>query len=113
MLVRFTISWRRWASIILIDSSANSASKRATAGTTQCRSARNGGRAASGGAQPATYGSTQRFPDLPSLRVNEVLWSSFGIPIHTRPIDKSEGVGLGVAADGRIVAPVPVVVQAE
>jgi hypothetical protein len=35
-----------------------------------------------------------------------------GIPIHTRPIDEAEGVGLRVAADGGIVAPVPVVMQA-
>jgi hypothetical protein len=34
------------------------------------------------------------------------------IPIHTRPIDEAERVGLDVAAEGRIVAAVPVVMQA-
>ena len=36
---------------------------------------------------------------------------SDGIPIHARPIDEPERVGLGVAAEGRIVVPMPVVMQ--
>jgi len=36
---------------------------------------------------------------------------SDGIPIHTRSIDEAERVGLGVAAQRRIVMPVSVIVQ--
>ena len=44
--------------------------------------------------------------------VNEANRASSNIPIQTWPIDEPQRVGLGVAAEARIVVPVPVVVQA-
>ena len=44
--------------------------------------------------------------------INKTQRTPTRIPIHTRPIDKPERVGLGVAADGWIIVAVPVVVQA-
>jgi hypothetical protein len=46
------------------------------------------------------------------IRVHVPLRITTRIRIHTRPIDEPERVGLGVAARGRIIVAVPVVVQA-
>ena len=40
------------------------------------------------------------------------MWAALRIRIHTRSIHKPQRVGLGVAAEARIVVAVPVVVQA-
>ena len=60
------------------------------------------------------YAGTSRTTSLLTLPelINPFKWAVADIRIHARPIDEPERIGLRIPADGGIVVPVPVVVQA-
>ena len=58
------------------------------------------------------YNLWQWYCNLFAILIHPPLRTAPRIPVHTWPIHEAERVGLGVAAQGRIVVPVPVVMQA-
>ncbi len=58
------------------------------------------------------YNLWQWYCNLFAILIHPPLRAAPRIPVHTRAIHEAERVGLGVAAQGWIVVPVPVVMQA-